>query len=370
MLDVLLTPSDFVALVNQTFEYAYPIVVIEGEVSNFKISKNKWVYFDLKDDSASIKFFGTVYQLSVPIEDGMRVRVMGQPKLHPLYGFSVSVQHIQPAGAGSIKKAFDLLREKLQKEGLFDIERKRSLPQSPAKIGLITSAESAAYADFVKILNERSGGIEVVLADVQVQGMSAPVQIAEAIQYFNLAADMPDVLVVTRGGGSADDLAAYNDEIVVRAIAASRIPTIVAIGHEVDVSLAELASDQRASTPSNAAQMVASDKSLIINVLDQNSQLLARSIDQMIVKVTESVDSLALDMSENLDRLIVSKENYLDSKLTLLDVLSPANVLKRGYSIVRLNGKIISDKSLLNLSDKLDIQLAKGNIIAAIKEIK
>jgi len=153
--NVVLGVSDFVALVNQTFEYAFSGVVIRGELANFRVSKNKWVYFDLKDDMATVRFFGTVYQLSGPLEDGMVLRVRGMPKLHPQYGFSITVQNISLEGEGTIKRAAELLQAKLTAEGLFAPERKRPLPYPPAKIGLVTSTESAAYADFIKILNAR-----------------------------------------------------------------------------------------------------------------------------------------------------------------------------------------------------------------------
>ncbi|HET7630253.1 MAG TPA: exodeoxyribonuclease VII large subunit, partial [Candidatus Saccharimonadales bacterium] len=227
-----LSVSDFVALHNQILEYALPEVTIVGELTNFRVSKNRWIYFDLKDETASVRFFGTVYQLSGPLEDGMLLRVRGTPRLHPLYGFSVTVSSLQPAGEGSLLKAFDLLQAKLTAEGLFDPARKRSLPYPPERIGLITSSESAAYADFMKIIGARWSGLEIVLADVQVQGEAAIAQLVAAVEMFNQLAQPPEVLIVTRGGGSAEDLQAFSSEQVTRAVAASRIPTLVAVGHE------------------------------------------------------------------------------------------------------------------------------------------
>src|SRR6266404_7384243 len=183
--DIILSPSDFVSLLNQTLEVAYPSVTIEGELSNFRVSKNRWLYFDLHDEQASVKFFGTVYNLPGPLEDGLKIRVVGSPRMHPRFGFSVNVSSISPVGEGSIKKAAQLLQAKLTAEGLFDSARKRLLPATPETIGLITAGNSAAYADFIKILNERWGGVEVQLADVYVQGAQAPAQIVQAIEYFN-----------------------------------------------------------------------------------------------------------------------------------------------------------------------------------------
>src|SRR4051812_49173825 len=167
--DIAFSVSEFVAILNQTLEFAYPGVTVTGEIANFRVSKNRWVYFDLKDDNATVKFFGTVYQLPGPLEDGMMLAVRGTPKLHNLYGFSVNIMSMRPVGQGSIKKAAALLQAKLQAEGLFDPLRKRALPYPPTKVGLITSGESAAYRDFVKVLAARWGGIEITLIDVQVQ---------------------------------------------------------------------------------------------------------------------------------------------------------------------------------------------------------
>src|SRR5512146_831098 len=201
--DLELGVSQFVALLNQTLEYAYPNVVVTGELANFRVSRNKWVYFDLKDELASVKFVGSVYNLPGPLEDGMLLKVRGQPRLHPLYGFSVNVMSIQPAGEGTIKRAAALLKAKLAAEGLFDESRKRSLPYPPAGIGLIASEQSAAYADFMKILNACWRGINVRVIDVQVQCEAAPEQIAAAFEQFNAEAELPEAIVRIRGGGSA-----------------------------------------------------------------------------------------------------------------------------------------------------------------------
>ncbi len=242
--EVVLGVSDFVAVLNQTLDYAYPEVTIIGELANLRVSRGRWLYFDLKDEISTVKFFGTVRQLPGPLEDGMVLRVRGMPRLHHQYGFSVNVVAIQPAGEGTIKRAAQLLQAKLAKEGLFDEARKRQLPYPPARIGLITSRQSAAYADFIKVLGARWRGVEVEVIDVQVQGEAAPEQLVGALKQLNNLAEPPEVAVLIRGGGSAEDLAAYSSESVVRAVAASRVPTLVAIGHETDLSLAELAADQ------------------------------------------------------------------------------------------------------------------------------
>ncbi|HET7320328.1 MAG TPA: exodeoxyribonuclease VII large subunit, partial [Candidatus Saccharimonadales bacterium] len=287
------------------------------------------------------KFFGTVYMLPGPLEDGMLVRVRGVPRVHNLYGFSVNVMNIQPAGEGSIRKAADLLATKLEAEGLFDPARKRQLPYPPERIGLITSSQSAAYADFIKILNARWGGVDVQLIDVQVQGEAAPQQIVNAVLQFNELADTPDVLVLIRGGGSAEDLAAFSTEQVTRAVAASRVPTLVAIGHEVDVSLAELAADQRASTPSNAAELLTPDKKHVAATLKDDRQQLQSALRQIFLTAHNELRHSGLQLSHVASSLVSNQRAFVQSRLELLNALSPAAVLNRGYAIVRSRGAVV-----------------------------
>jgi exodeoxyribonuclease VII large subunit len=359
--DVVLEVSDFVALVNQTLDFAYPSVTILGELANFRVSKNRWVYFDLKDDNSSVRFFGTVYMLPGPLEDGMMMRVTGSPRLHPLYGFSVNVQTMQPAGEGSIKRAAELLQAKLTAEGLFDPERKRPLPYPPQRVGLITSAQSAAYADFIKNLGARWGGVDIELIDVQVQGDAAPEQIIRALERFNQQAAPPDVLVLIRGGGSADDLAAFSTESVTRAVAASRIPTLVAIGHEVDVSLAELAADHRASTPSNAAESLVPDKRVALQNLAGYRLQLNGLITGHIASQRASLQETAKTLTQLVEQRLQSQQDRLKQQRQLLRVLDPSAVLKRGYAVVRQDGKAVRSRKAIKAGE-LNIQLADGNI--------
>lgn len=363
MEDLILSVSDFVGVFNQTIEYAYPNVVVQGELANFRVSKNKWVYFDLKDEYSSVKFFGTIYQLPGPLEDGMMIQVRGNPRLHNLYGFSITVQTMQPVGEGSIKKAAALLEMKLATEGLFDTGRKRALPYPPSKIGLIASGESAAYHDFIKILNERWSGVEVLHADVQVQGDAAPVQIVKALEYLNTHEDV-EVIVVTRGGGSAEDLGAFSTEQVTRAVAGSRTPTIVAIGHEVDISLAELAADQRASTPSNAAQLLVPDKSTEIEKLVAARKYLFDLVQQKFKDQKSNFKEIQKRLRENLESFVQETKHNLELKAQILKAFSPTAALTRGYAIIRNNDKIIKSVKDVKSGDKLGIRVSDGTINA------
>ncbi len=370
MQEVVFSPADFVASLNQTFEFAYPGVSIVGELANLRVSKSKWVYFDLKDEYASVKFFGTVYQLPGPLEDGLMVQVKGVPRLHPQYGFSVGVQSMRPVGDGSLRRAATLLESKLVAEGLFDAGRKRLLPFPPQRVGLITSGESAAYGDFVKIINTRWGGIEVVLADVQVQGEPAPGQIVRAIEYFNSHAEPVDVLVIIRGGGSAEDLGAFSTEQVTRAVAGSRIPTLAAIGHEVDVTLAELAADLRASTPSNAAEMLVPDKAEIIERLPQTQAVMTRTVEELLSeKRRERTDYTSL-LNDTMTRQLDAISTRLDLKKHLLAAFNPASALTRGYAILRQGGKLIRSGAQLKKDMIIDIELQDAKSIAQISSVK
>ncbi len=365
--DVVLEVSDFVALLNQTFEYVYPGVTIRGELANFRVSKNKWVYFDLKDETATVRFFGTVFQLTGPLEDGMLLRVRGTPRLHPQYGFSVTVASIQPEGEGTIRRAAELLQAKLEAEGLFASERKRVLPYPPATIGLVTSTESAAYADFVKVLSERWRGVAIECVDVQVQGEAAPGQIVAAIDYFNGLAEPPEVIVLTRGGGSPEDLFAFNTEQVTRAVAASRVPTLVAIGHEVDISMAELAADQRASTPSNAAELLVPHREEVLRQLKNLSHRLQEAAISHMRVQKQQLAHYETALTHMLRGSLFRAQERLTSAGQLLRALDPRAVMGRGYAVVRLHGKAVVKRSRVQTGDIVNVELSDGRFDATVQ---
>lgn len=361
------TPSDFVAVLNQTLDYAYPSAVVVGELANFRVSRNKWVYFDLKDDYASVKFFGTIYSLPGPLEDGMTLQVVGRPHLHEQYGFSVQVSNIQPVGEGTIKKAADLLAAKLEAEGLFDPLKKRTLPFPPQKIGLITSTQSAAYADFIKVIGARYGGLEITVYDVQVQGDQAVIDIVEALKYFSEHTDLADVVVVTRGGGSADDLAAFGHEHLVRAVAASRVPTLVAIGHEIDLSLAELAADARASTPSNAAELLVPDRSELLANLGHKADWLRQGLITQLSAHQTWLSARAERLTDSLHRQLKMQQDAIIVKARLLEVFNPHAALQRGYAIVKTKQGIIKSVKQVKSKDALQVQLSDGTINVSVE---
>lgn len=328
------TVSEFIEHCNLALTSCFEDVAIEGEVASFKINQGKWVFFDLKEGDHSVNCFMVLRQLNVALSDGMKVQVRATPRLTNWGKFSLTVKSIIPKGEGSIKKSFELLKQKLTKLGFFDVERKRRLPEDISKIAVISSKDAAGYTDFIKILGERWGGLEIYTAHTQVQGLIAVEQILRAFDYINQHLEV-DVIALIRGGGSADDLAIFNDERIVRAIVASKIPVITGIGHEVDESLADLAADVRASTPSNAAEYLTRDKQAEI-IKIQNK---LRSLRELILREIE------LERRNNVRKLQDAKKEilrHIDLELSRLraqqktiQTLNPENVLKQGYAIIR-----------------------------------
>ncbi len=367
--ELIFTPSDFVAVFNQTLETAYPSVVIEGELSSFRIAKNRWVYFDLKDQDSSVSFFGSIYQLPGPLEDGLLVRVQGVPRLHQRFGFTINFSSISPVGEGSLKKAELLLMRKLTAEGLFAPERKRPLPAMPERVGLVTATGSAASADFIKILNQRWGGVEVLMASSSVQGGQAPIQLVAAVELLNRSSSLPEVIIITRGGGSAEDLSAFNDERVVRAIAASRVPTLVAIGHETDESLAELAADARAPTPSAAAALLVPDKVHELVFLQNQKANLSREVQGVYAAAADQLKQLKAGLKTQLTNLFKQAAEDLVAQRRLLATLDPKAALRRGYALVQKNGRYVKSAEGIKKGDHLDLRLSDATIRSMVEQV-
>ena len=352
--------SDFQAVCNQIMETAFSGVIVEGEVASFKVNQGKFVFFDLKDDQSSVGCFMMKFALRFPLEDGMKVRVRAVPKLTNWGKFSLTVQAVMPVGEGDLKKSFELLKKKLSAEGLFAPEKKRLLPDNIVRIGVISSTQAAGYADFCKILNERWGGLEVLVAHTQVQGMVAADQIIRALNYFNERGEV-QVIAIIRGGGSADDLAVFNDEALVRAVAASKIPTITGIGHEIDESLCDLAADVVASTPSNAAQMLSRDRKEVMAAIRDDiyriNNLLNTEVDKCISEIKNDVSRIGNDIVVK----ITSIENDIMAQRRILEQLSPERVLERGYALLRGDVKV---------DNVVEITTSKQDIKAKVIEVK
>jgi exodeoxyribonuclease VII large subunit len=408
-MDKALSVTAFVRVIDDALG-AFDSIEGEGEVSGFRVSHDKWFNFDLKDKESNVRCFMTVWDRRAEIEDGMMVRVSGRPTLTQKWGFSFNLKSVQPAGEGALRRAFVLLQKKLTTEGLFATDRKRSLPRFPQHVVLITSREAAAYSDFIKVLNARVGGLKISFIHTQVQGKAAPQQIVEALETANTALTNLDVIVLARGGGSLEDLQAFNDETVVRAVAASRIPTIVGVGHERDVTLAEMAADVRASTPSNAAELlVQSREKILLQVEGIRNNLLSAVNENMIKQKTavkEAVDLLRRQVSDthgevqsrvasllnmkqrllqnvydgrdriNSFRKVISytmdnRSKVVQQKLVqlqrMLNSLSPQQTLQRGYSVTRgADGKILKSVGKVIAGEEIATQLADGVINSTI----
>ncbi len=360
------TVSDFVATINQTLSGAYPEVEVVGEVSSFSINQGKFVFFDLKDETAVVGCFLMVFSLRVPLEDGMKVKVKATPKLTNKGQFSLTVKKIELSGEGSLKRAYELLKAKLEKEGLFDPARKRPLPKYPQKVGIITSEDSAGYGDFVKIANARWGGVDFHLAHVQVQGESAPNQIIKALEYMNEMSEIPDVVVLIRGGGSLEDLAVFNDEKLVRAVASSRAPTLVGIGHETDATLIDSVADVRASTPSNCAEILLHDRisySHAINALEhQVHSSMERLIEGQRREFMQRID-------EAMNSIIESAQMRLESFTRTLRGYDPSQALRRGYAVARLGGKVLKSGEGLRVGSLVVLELSDTLIDTEVKNV-
>ena len=359
--EVVYSVSDFITISNDIFENSFPSVLIEGEISSFKVNQNKFVFFDLKDEESVLGCFMTIWQLRFPLEDGMKVVVQAKPKLTNWGKFSLTIDKIIPKGEGSLKKSFEILKEKLTKEGLFDESRKREIPRNPQKIAVISSVQAAGYADFIKIINERWGGLKIIVAPTQVQGMAASDQIIRAIDFLNSQSELPDVIAIIRGGGSADDLAVFNDEKLVRAVANSRVPIITGIGHEIDQSLCDLAADFAASTPSNVAQILTPNKFdemrfLYSKILRTNDFILS-NIDELKIENYQKIYKIKDLILNN----IFEQQREIQAKKRILESYNPQNILSKGYALV--SGKLVA-------GEEITIQTIDKKITAEVKNVE
>ena len=362
------TVSQAVAVLNQVLATALPYIDIVGEVANYKVNQGKWVFFDLKDKDCILNCFMSVYNLRVALEDGMKVKVRARPSLTKWGRFSMTVQLIKPVGEGSIKKSFELLKKKLTAEGLFDQRRKRLLPKLPQHIGVISSVQAAGYADFIKILGARMSGLTIDVISVQVQGDVAADQIISAIHQMNELPDPPEVLAILRGGGSRDDLAVFDDEKLVRAIAASRIPTITGIGHEIDTTLADLASDLRASTPSNAAELLVPDRRELLAATTDKLYGMVQALESQTKNQHNEMMRILDRISQLTDRCLRDSKAHFAATASALNAYNPRAALKRGYALVWADEHIL--KATPANGDRLTIETATNLIETEVKNVR
>ncbi len=356
-----LSVSECVNLINQTLDYTWYDLIVEGEVAGLSFNQGKFVFFDLKDNDSIIGCFSMIWQIPKGIEDGMKVSIRANPRLTQKGRFSLTVRELEVIGDGDLAKNFEILKSRLEKDGLFDPARKRKLPEFPEKIAVISSLGAAGYGDFIKILSSRWGGVEVDVFDVQVQGESAPAKIINAINEANYSDRDYEVIVIVRGGGSADDLQAFNDEELAREVARSKIPVISGIGHERDITLVDLIADVRASTPSNVAEILVPNKKDFIDSLSSKLALMSEAIGNNIERSRDHKDRLLLTMFDLLEVAIERNIMIHKKSVKTLEAYDPSRILRRGYSIVR--GDIASPGEII------DIETDKFNVKAEVKNV-
>ncbi len=368
---------------------------VEGELSNYKVYPSGHHYFSLKDKDSTLKcvmFKGAASKLTFKPESGLGVVLRGRVSVYERDGaYQLYCTGMSVSGEGDLQAAFEALKRKLETEGLFDSEHKKVLPRYPKNIAVITSSAGAAVHDIIRVLGKRWPMAKVKLLPVRVQGVEAPPEIVGALRYANKYA-VGDVIIVGRGGGSIEDLWAFNDERVARAIYGSEIPVISAVGHEPDVTISDYVADVRAATPSNAAELAVPDMAELREALmsaDIRAYRAARNkLERLRAQITDvsnrrvlmsptgfvdekrmRVDSLRMALSTQMsEKLSECKREYV-GKASKLDAMSPLKVLGRGYSIARSeNGGTLRDVSELNVGDNINLKLCKGSAICRVTE--
>lgn len=404
--------SEFNQAIKAYLEEGMMDVAVQGEITGYRKAKDKLIYFELKDDKSRVLCFMMVWDLKTILEDGMEIRVYGKPSLFVgSGGFHLRVKEIELVGAGALRQALEKLKLKLEKEGLFALERKRPLPRFPFKIGLITSPDAAAYHDVRRILKNRWAGMTVHFYPVAVQGFGAIKQIADAFDYFNRTREV-EVIILTRGGGSLEDLQAFNAEEVARAIFASKIPVVCGVGHERDWTISDLVADQRASTPSNAAERVVPDKreiiSEIVYLADRLEELLRQNLSAKNLAISTAVSRMEQGIASQRGKVMITITHFkgffqhflgllegqgkaimekivrlkssagflieqwqakIQEEERVLKTLSPQATLDRGYSITRnlRTRKILKDKNEVQPGDKIRTRLRRGEMESIIE---
>lgn len=389
--------TEITSIIKEILESSFRTITIEGEISNYRPSSAGHIYFTLKDNNAQLKavmFRGAAYGLSFSPKDGDKVRCTGSLSVYaPQGNYQLIVNKMEQAGTGDILRTLEERKQKLAAEGLFDSSKKRELPQFPKTIGVVTSPTGAAIRDILQITKRRNKNINVIVLPAIVQGDDAAQTITKMIEIANFY-KLCDVLIVGRGGGSLEDLLPFSEESVIRAIATSKIPTISAVGHEIDWALCDYAADKRAATPSAAAELavplladltqeLSAYKNDFYNIIKQKieqKRLLIKSFNPEALEIRfRNIQQPLLNRFDNAKNQLVVEmnEKIKDLRLrianckTVLENTSPETIFKRGYSMVKdENGNIVRDAASVAPGTKLEITPAKGKIITQVIETK
>lgn len=378
-------------------ESNYANIWVEGEISNFKFHSSGHMYLTLKDDKGQISavFFNRFNQgMRFEIKDGLQVLVLGKISLYEARGqYQLYIERIEPKGIGALQLAFLQLKEKLEKEGLFSREHKKEIPKFPRVVGVVTSRTGAAIRDILNVMGRRFHGAEVLIYPVRVQGDGAGEEIAQAIRDINDYGKV-DVMIVGRGGGSLEDLWAFNEEVVARAVFDSQIPVISAVGHEIDWTICDFVADMRAPTPSAAAELVVQNQEEIERRLLDDQTRMRNAISAMMEDHRQALKNLQASyafkqpmllvdqFSQRLDELLRQLHNYLKTNVTekshlfqtlvgRLNALNPLAILERGYSLsFKEDGALLKDVHGLKAGDLMKTRLWKGVIHSKITKIE
>jgi len=390
------TVSELNREIKTVLEDTYPDIWLEGEISNFKVYSSGHMYLSLKDAEGQISaviFQGVNRFVRFKLEDGLKVVARGRVSAYPKRGdYQIIISYVEPAGKGALQFAFEQLKAKLEKEGLFSAERKRPVPQLPQKIGIVTSPSGAAVRDILSVIDRRFANVEVLIYPVKVQGDEAKFEIREGIEYLNVHYPEIDVMLVGRGGGSYEDLWAFNEEMVARAIAASKIPVISCVGHEIDYTIADFVADLRAPTPSAAAELVVHNKIELVEKMVSMRQRIHNHMRYLLDRYEEKVKHLAQsralrdpreifeeriqDVDELRERMNASlkyRMEGIEKDLLIcaekLNLLSPLNILSRGYAICwkMPDNVIVRRAGELRADDRLRIRLHRGEVIVSVE---
>ncbi|MFC1699206.1 exodeoxyribonuclease VII large subunit [Candidatus Omnitrophota bacterium] len=386
--------SELTRKIKTDLEASFSQVWVEGEISNFSRYPSGHMYLSLKDSGSvlsAVLFRNVNKDLKFELKDGMQVVCFGKISVYEKRGqYQLSIFKIEPRGIGALQLAFEQLKTRLDKEGLFDQSRKRAIPFLPQRIGVVTSAQGAAIRDILHILDSRFSNLEVVVAPVRVQGQGASSEIAQAIDELNRFGRI-DVMIVGRGGGSLEDLWAFNEEVVARAIFRSQIPVISAVGHEIDYTISDFVADFRAATPSHAAERVIARKqelierienlqaraqTAILNKIELLQQKLKRYVFRdpadLIQQYQQRVDELVTVLDLKVKHLLEINQQRSNLLVAKLQALSPLNILARGYSITFAlpTEEVITTAGTLEVGAKIKTKVAAGSLISKIEQIK
>ena len=347
-------------------------VAVTGEISNLKYHSSGHVYFSLNDENSKVNCFlpsSYVKTLKYELGDGLEITATGKINVYRRGGYySLFVRNIQVAGEGGLSMAFQLMKEKLEKEGLFDTAHKKPIPAFPHKIGILTSSTGAAVKDIVKIIRSKNELVDIIVFPVQVQGDGAAADIAGMLKFVNDNYDDIDTLIVGRGGGSQEDLWAFNEEILARAIYDSRIPVISAVGHEIDFSISDFVADLRAETPTAAADIAVPDIKELVDRLDKFSSEMLLNLKNVLRVGELKVEQAYSRMKQDMDLLLLNRYNEIERFKLILEQNDPHRIMERGFTVIERDGHVIRTPQELK-DGEYDIVFRSGKVRVRIENV-